>query len=61
MSVEQIATRIHAEFREMPGLQLTLVQAQRLWGLEPSTCEAVVALLVAREVLRVKNGRIISM
>ena len=41
-----IAERIRAEFREMPGLTLTVAQARRLWSLDPSTCNQVLAQLV---------------
>jgi len=45
-------TRIEAEYREMPGMQLTARQMQRLWGFDGSTCAAVVHILVTRGVLR---------
>jgi hypothetical protein len=48
--------RIESEYREMPGLQLTEPQMQRLWGLDSSTCDAVLGLLVSRRVL-VKTRR----
>jgi hypothetical protein len=35
---EQILHRICGEYLEMPGLQLTRPQAQRLWGLDEQTC-----------------------
>jgi hypothetical protein len=44
-------TRIESEYREMPGLLLTEPQMQRLWGLDRTTCEAVISVLVARHVL----------
>lgn len=44
-------TLIEAEYREMPGLQLTGRQMQRLWGLDYQTCEAIVEALVRRGVL----------
>ena len=44
--------RIEAEYREMPGLQLTERQMQRLWGLDAGTCAAIVRMLVTRGVLR---------
>src|SRR4051794_38651218 len=59
MHVEQLAARVYAEFQEMPGLQLTLSQAQVLWGLDHGTCESAVALLVGRAVLRMHNGRVV--
>lgn len=44
--------RIRAEYREMPGLSLTQPQMQRLWGVEPYVCSALVESLVAARVLR---------
>ena len=38
--------RIRAEYLEMPGLNLTAAQAQRLWGLDGATCDMVLAALV---------------
>jgi hypothetical protein len=43
---------IQAEYREIPGLQLTKPQVQRLWGLEPKLCDAVLNQLVASAFLR---------
>jgi hypothetical protein len=51
-NIDQLAVRVSAEFQEMPGMRLTLPQAQRLWCLDGDTCAEVVALLVARSVLR---------
>jgi hypothetical protein len=36
----------------MPGLCLTIEQAQRLWALEPDTCEALLNLLIDSRFLR---------
>jgi hypothetical protein len=47
-----LLTRVEAEYREMPGLQLTERQMQRLWGLDGGTCAAIVQALVAQGVLR---------
>jgi len=44
--------RIEAEYREMPGLQLTARQMQRLWGLDGQMCAEIVAALVAVGVIR---------
>lgn len=37
---------IRAEYLESPGLHLTKPQVQRLWGLDPATCDALLAELV---------------
>lgn len=47
-----LARRIEAEFRELPGLRLTRWQAARLWTMEPTECDAVLAALVRAKVLR---------
>ena len=39
-------TRIRAEYLEMPGLALTLVQAARLWGPECAVVEPLLRSLV---------------
>ena len=41
-----ISERIRGEFREMPGLTLTLAQAQRLWNVDVATCTEVLSQLV---------------
>ena len=46
---------IRAEYLEMPGLQLTKPQIQRLWRLEPPMCDALVERLVAAEFLEKTN------
>ena len=38
--------RVRGEFLEMPGLRLRIEQAQRLWGLDRSTCEELLSSLV---------------
>lgn len=45
-AVEQMLRRIQGEFAEMPGLQLTCRQAQRLWNLDQLVCESLLAALV---------------
>jgi hypothetical protein len=41
-----LCTRIQAEFRQMPGLTLTLPQASRLFSIELTRCERVLGALV---------------
>ena len=43
---------VQAEYREMPGLHLTRAQAQRLWGLDATTCAVLFDALVATRFLR---------
>ena len=54
---EDTVRRVRAEFLEMPGLKLTVPQAQRLWGVDRPTCEAVIATLTAtRFLVRTRDG-----
>lgn len=48
---ERLAGRVTAEYLEMPGLRLTLAQAQCLFGLDRQTCEAVFGALVSQRFL----------
>ena len=43
---QQLCARVHAEFREMPGLRLTLPQAARLFSIDLERCERVLGALV---------------
>jgi hypothetical protein len=36
-----LTDRVIAEYLEMPGLNLTVPQASRLWNVDPMTCEHV--------------------
>ena len=49
--LEALLTRIIGEYQEMPGLNLTPSQAQRLWRLDELTCRSTLDLLVARALL----------
>jgi hypothetical protein len=44
--------RVRGEFNEMPGLQLTIPQAARLWGLDTAVCRRVIDALVDAAFLR---------
>jgi DNA-binding IclR family transcriptional regulator len=46
--------RIRAEYLEMPGLNLTLSQVQRLCGVDRAPCEAVLDALVEAKFLHVR-------
>lgn len=43
---DQMLRRICSEYLEMPGLCLTLKQAQRLWDLDEEACREALQLLV---------------
>jgi DNA-binding IclR family transcriptional regulator len=46
------AQLVRAEYLEVPGLELTRDQAQRLWGLERAACDALLTALVESRFLR---------
>jgi len=50
-----LLTRIRGECLEMPGLRLTLEQAQRLCGVERMLCKMVLDALVDAKFLRVTS------
>jgi hypothetical protein len=51
-SESTLISRVRSEFLEMPGLQLTLPQAARLWGLEQHACRRIIDALVTASFLR---------
>jgi hypothetical protein len=59
-SIRTLVELIQAEYAEMPGLSVTLPQAQRLWAVDQTTCEEVFNRLISRGVLRrTSKGRFI--
>ncbi len=52
LSISQTAQRIRGEYLEMPGLDLTLEQARRLWNLDETACVAILDTLVDLQFLR---------
>lgn len=59
-TIRTLMERVQAEYVEMPGLSVTLPQAQRLWAIDPATCEEVFSRLIATRVLRrTSKGRFV--
>jgi len=52
MDPRALAERVRGEFNEMPGLQLTMAQAARLWGMDQKACRTVIEALVDSSFLR---------
>lgn len=52
MTREALTRRICSEYREMPGLCLTVQQASRLWQIDASACASILEVLVADHVLK---------
>lgn len=48
----EVLEHIREEYDDMPGLCLTLPQAQRPWGLDADTCRRALATLVEAGYLR---------
>jgi hypothetical protein len=52
-----VLRRVKGEYIEMPGLRLTIAQAQRLWGLDRAVCDALLGALVeAKFLFRTRDG-----
>lgn len=57
-SLDDLVRRVRGEYDEMPGLSLTMPQAQRLWALDHPTCSVLLrALVEARFLRRTARGR----
>jgi hypothetical protein len=48
----ELGRRVRGEYLEMPGLQLTLAQASRLWHTDPAVSQHVLDALVDSAFLR---------
>ena len=57
-NLSHLRARIRGEFTEMPGLRLTVAQAQRLFGLDDATCQQVIDALVSAAFLH-RRGNLI--
>ena len=58
--VQDLVRRVRGEFLEMPGLRLTMQQARRLWRLDETVCDAVLATLVdAHFLARTSDGALV--
>jgi hypothetical protein len=56
-ATDDVLRRVQGEFLEMPGLRLTRPQAQRLWGLDAASCDALLTTLVdANFLFRTRDG-----
>jgi len=54
--VERFVKLVQAEYREMPGLQLTKPQMRRFLGVDVPTCDVVIDLLESEKFLRRTPG-----
>ena len=58
--IEHLLMRIEGEFLDVPGLRLTVSQAQRHFGVDEITCTAILDALVDAEVLFKTADRVYS-
>jgi hypothetical protein len=58
--LEALLQRVREEYREMPSLQVTMSQAQRLFGLEPWACTEIIEALVKEKFLACIDGRLFA-
>ena len=62
MRFDLLVARVRGEYREMPGLRLTLPQACRLWQLEAPVCETILDALVEEGYLaRTPDGAFVAL
>jgi len=55
---DALLARARGEYREMPGMRLTIDQAMRLWDLDRRTCQTMLDSLVAAHFLDIDvHGR----
>src|SRR5882762_6075254 len=50
-AMSPLAVRVHGEYREMPGLRLTVRQAARLFSVDPDVADAVLHELQRASIL----------
>jgi hypothetical protein len=56
-SHDDVLRRVRGEYIELPGLRLTTAQAQRLWGLDRASCDALLSALVdAKFLSKTRDG-----
>jgi hypothetical protein len=67
MSFAALVDRVRGDFMDLPGLELTLSQAVRLWNIGPDDCRSVMDALVDGGFLRwtarrtvVRSGRALT-
>ena len=59
-TIRELTRRVRAEYAEMPGLSVTLAQAQRLLAIDQPTCTAIFKALIKRgEIRQTAQGRYI--
>lgn len=52
---DHLLRRVRGEYRDMPGMRLTIDQAMRFWMMDWPTCTSIFESLVAARFLEVDN------
>jgi hypothetical protein len=60
-SLEDLTRRVRAGYGEMPGLSVTLAQAQRLWDVDRETCESIHRSRDTPNLRKTESGRFVRM
>lgn len=60
-AMSSLAVRVHGEYREMPGLSLTVRQAARLFSVAPDVADAVLHELARASILACSNDGAFSL
>ncbi len=55
-NVGKLLGLVYSEYQEMPGLQLTIAQAARLWNSDRDSCAQALETLVDASFLRREDG-----
>jgi DNA-binding IclR family transcriptional regulator len=59
--LDALVARVRGEYSEMPGLQLTVSEASRLWQVDMPTCERLLEQLVREGFLyKTDNGAYVA-
>ena len=53
---DALLRRVRGEYREMPGMRLTIEQAMRLWDIDRQTCAVAFDSLVASHYLEIDGS-----
>ena len=60
MEFHAMVQRARGEYLDMPGLNLTVPQAARRWGLDTAACNRVLGVLICASFLRrTRDGRVV--
>jgi DNA-binding IclR family transcriptional regulator len=56
MDAAELVRRVRGMFLEVPGTRLSVIQAARLAGIEPSVCRRILEALAERHFLKLSSA-----